>query len=190
MKKIALRLLLALGALVLGIVVVASFRPDTYSVSRSIVVNAPAATVWPWVSQLKKNQEWSPWGDEDPDMKVTYSGTDGTVGASSAWDAKHAGTGHEHITALEENKRVDFHLVFLKPFEDESDASLSLAPAGAGTKVTWEMRGHSNLVGKIMCLFMSMDSMIGKPFETGLSRLKAKVESAAPAALPAATPAP
>ena len=48
--------------------------------------------------------------------------------------------------------------------------------AGEVTTVTWQMRGPSNFLAKIMQVFVSMDSMIGKDFEAGLSNMKAIAE--------------
>lgn len=188
--KTLLRVLAGIAALVALLLLVASFRPSDYIVSRAITIAAPASAVWPWVSQVKKAQEWSPWMDEEPNASVTYSGVDGTVGARSTWDGKKVGAGDQHIALLDVHKRVEIDLHFIKPFEDNAKASYMLAADGAGTRVTWTMAGHNNLIGKVMCMFMSMDKMLGTPFETGLSRLKTKVESApaVPAALPAAAP--
>jgi len=42
----------------------------------------------------------------------------------------------------------------------------------------------------VMCLFVSMDTMMGKDFESGLSNLKQVAEAEpAPSSAPAATPA-
>ena len=45
-----------------------------------------------------------------------------------------------------------------------------------GTRLDWIMDGNHQLMGKIMGLFMSMDTMIGKDFEAGLANLKAEAE--------------
>jgi hypothetical protein len=38
------------------------------------------------------------------------------------------------------------------------------------------MSGENNLISKWMCVFVSMDKMIGKDFENGLKSLKEKSE--------------
>ena len=179
--KIALCVLAGLASLVALLLLVASFQPTDYAVVRFVTIAAPPSQVWPWVSQLKKTQEWSPWMDEEPTAVVTYSGADGTVGSGSAWDGKKIGAGNQHIAGLELHKRVDLDLQFIKPFEDQAKASFVLTPESTGTRVMWTMQGHNNLIGKVMCLFMNMDKMIGGSFETGLGHLKSKVEAAAPA---------
>jgi hypothetical protein len=38
------------------------------------------------------------------------------------------------------------------------------------------MHGPMNVVGKVMCLFLNMDKMVGTDFEQGLRNLKAIAE--------------
>jgi hypothetical protein len=68
--------------------------------------------------------------------------------------------------------KVTVKLDFLKPFETHNLAEFTLAPQGQATQVTWVMRGPSPFVSKIMQVFVSMDGLIGKDFETGLANLK------------------
>lgn len=44
------------------------------------------------------------------------------------------------------------------------------------TVVTWVLYGPSPYISKVMGVFVSMDSMIGKDFERGLTALKAVAE--------------
>jgi len=47
--------------------------------------------------------------------------------------------------------------------------------AGA-TNVTWAMQGDTPYFAKIIHVFIDMDRMVGKDFETGLANLKAIAE--------------
>ena len=49
-------------------------------------------------------------------------------------------------------------------------------PAGHGTKVTWDMHGPNQCMGRIMSVFMDMDRMVGKNFEDGLAKVKTLAE--------------
>jgi len=42
--------------------------------------------------------------------------------------------------------------------------------------VTWTMDGASPYIGKLISVFVNMDTMIGKDFETGLANLKVIAE--------------
>jgi hypothetical protein len=46
-----------------------------------------------------------------------------------------------------------------------------------GTHVTWTMTGAKTLMTKVMGVFTSMDKLVGRDFEKGLSQLKASVEA-------------
>jgi hypothetical protein len=51
-----------------------------------------------------------------------------------------------------------------------------MLPQGAGTHLTWVMRGPAPFISKLMQVFMNLDSMIGKDFEIGLASLKKLAE--------------
>jgi hypothetical protein len=44
------------------------------------------------------------------------------------------------------------------------------------TNVSWDMTGPMPFISKIMSVFASMDSMIGKDFEKGVANMKAVAE--------------
>ena len=67
-------------------------------------------------------------------------------------------------------------LDFIKSFEGHNIAEYSLEPAGDSTKQTWAMYGPAPFISKLMGVFVSLDSMIGKDFESGLANLKAAAE--------------
>ena len=68
MKKI-LRIVLVL---VIGFLIYASTRPDTFHVERTGVINAPAETVYGHIVNFHDWQAWSPWEKLDPNMKKTF----------------------------------------------------------------------------------------------------------------------
>ena len=72
--------------------------------------------------------------------------------------------------------KVTIKLDFLKPFEAHNTAEFTLAPRPGGTHVTWAMHGPSAFMGKLMSVFVSMDQIVGKDFETGLANLKTAAE--------------
>ena len=73
-------------------------------------------------------------------------------------------------------KKITIQLDFLKPFEGHNTAEFTLEPQGGSTKVTWAMYGPSRYITKLISVFVSMDSMVGKDFETGLANLKTVAE--------------
>ena len=51
-----------------------------YHFETSMVMNAPIEKVYEQASSSKKFNEWNPWMDLDPNLKLTYSGTQGQPG--------------------------------------------------------------------------------------------------------------
>lgn len=176
-KKIAA----GVGALIVVLLIVVATRPDTYHVERSTTISAAPEAVYANVADFHKWHAWSPWDKLDPQMKMTFEGTQGTVGASYAWVGNdQVGEGKMTVLSVDPNKRVEIDLHFIKPFDSSAKNGFVFDAAGKETKVTWYMDGNNNFISKFMCLFMDMDQMIGKDFEKGLADLK-KVSETAPA---------
>jgi len=72
--------------------------------------------------------------------------------------------------------KIVLQLDFLTPMEAHNKAELTLQARENGTRITWAMYGPSSYISKLIGLFISMDKMIGKSFEDGLSNLKAIAE--------------
>jgi hypothetical protein len=73
--------------------------------------------------------------------------------------------------------RVTVKLDFVRPFAGHNTAEFTLDPRGDSTDVAWIMRGRNAYVAKLMGVFVNVDRMIGKYFETGLANLKMATES-------------
>lgn len=174
-KKILIILILIIAV----VLIVAYFMPKEYAVEREITINKPADSVFNYVRYLKNQNEFSVWANMDPKMKSTMKGTDGSVGAISAWqsDVKEVGVGEQEITKITEGKRIDFALRFKKPMEDTAIGFMSTdAVSGNQTKVKWGISGIIPYPTNIMMPMLKMDQMIGNDLQKGLDNLKAKME--------------
>lgn len=67
-------------------------------------------------------------------------------------------------------------LDMIQPFEAHNIAEFTLEAKGDSTNVTWAMHGPTPYIAKVIHIFFSMDSMVGKDFETGLANMKAVTE--------------
>ncbi|MET0884017.1 MAG: SRPBCC family protein [Acidimicrobiales bacterium] len=148
-----------------------------FAVSRSTTVIADPARVHGLINSFHEWTAWSPWEDLDPELERDYTGPDRGVGAHYAWSGnRKAGQGSMEITSSTPDE-IGLRLAFLKPFRSSNVVTFSLVPAVDGTEVTWlmtgEQRGLMGLFGKVV----SMDRLIGKDFEKGLTRLKAVAEA-------------
>jgi carbon monoxide dehydrogenase subunit G len=172
-KLIGIVLLVA----IVGVLIVAAMQPDSFTVKRSITVNAPPEKVHALINDFQAWQRWSPWENKDPGMKRTMSAATSGTGASYRWDGnKEVGQGVMTISSSTPPSQVVIQLHFIKPFEAKNEVDFRLAPKGEMTEVTWDMHGPSPFINKLMGVFMNFDKMIGKDFEQGLANLKALAE--------------
>jgi hypothetical protein len=177
MVKALLVILAVLAVAVVAILACATTKPDTFRVQRSATIKAPADKIFPFINDFHAWTAWSPYEKRDPDMKRTFGGAPSGKGATYAWDGnKNVGDGSMEILDAPASSRVTIKLDFSRPFEGHNTAEFTLEPQGATTKVTWAMNGPVPLIGKVMHVFIDMDNMIGKDFETGLASLKAIAE--------------
>lgn len=190
-RSILPKVLIAIAAVIVLFVIVVATRPSEFRVSRSIIINAPPDAVFPHVNELRKWEAWNPWGKVDPNMKLTYDGPPAGVGSSYSWVGNSdVGEGKGTITESRSSELVRFRLDFYKPMAGTSDAEFTFKPHASGTEVTWTMSGKNNFIAKAVCMFMSMDRMVGGQFEKGLADMKAAAEAAAAQPAAARNPAP
>jgi len=150
---------------------------DTYTVTRSVSINAPADRIYAQVADFHNWPHWSPWDDLDPQLGRTYSGAESGTGAIYAWSGnRKAGQGRMEIVDAATPTEVTIDLHFEKPFKSRSETILRIDPEPSGSRVTWTMTGQKTFATKVMGLVKSMDKLIGPDFEKGLSRLKAYTE--------------
>lgn len=162
---------------IVGVLIAASLRPNTFHVERSSIINATPDSLFALVDDFHRWGAWSPWEKLDPAMKREFSGAPNGKGAVYAWSGNsNAGAGRMEIVDVTQPSRIGVKLDFTKPFESHNLVTFSFVPSGGSTKVTWAMDGPSPFVSKMMGVFMSMDRMIGGDFESGLSNMKSVAE--------------
>ncbi len=173
-----LQIVLIVIALAIGIILALAFtKPATFSVRRSITIQAPPQKILPLVHDFRNWVQWSPWEKLDPAMQKTYGGPTSGVGHTYAWEGnKKVGSGRMEITEVVPASKVVLKLDFLAPFEAHNMTEIAFVPRGDQTDVTWNMYGPNTFMTKVMQVFMSMDRMVGKDFESGLAAMKVAAE--------------
>ena len=170
-------ILIVVAVLILGVLGLAMTKADTFTVQRSASIKAPPEKIFAALDDFHRWPDWSPWEKLDPGMKRTQSGAASGKGAVYAWEGNSkVGAGRMEILESTPASRVAIQLDFIKPFEGHNTATFTLQPQGDATNVNWTMTGPTPFVSKLMQVFVSMDSMIGKDFESGLANLKALSE--------------
>jgi uncharacterized protein YndB with AHSA1/START domain len=168
---------IAVVVIVAAVLLFAATRPDNVRVQRATSIKAPPEKIFPLITDLHRWGSWSPWEKMDPAMKRTYSGAASGKGAVYAWEGNSkVGEGRMEIKDVSPPSKVTIKLDFVKPIEGHNIAEFTLEPKGESTNVTWAMYGPSAYIAKVIGVFVSMDSMIGKDFETGLANLKTVAE--------------
>jgi len=170
LKKIGI----ASVVIVVVLVGVSFLLPMEYEVSRSIVIDANSRDVHVYVGDLRKWDEWTPWKDEDPTIKITFGDKTTGIGASQTWVGE-SGDGELTFTRSDPRNGIAYNMAF-----DEgrlkSTGSILYTREGDGTTVTWNMKGKMEQVVIGPFFVLMMDSIVGKMYDAGLERLKQKVE--------------
>ena len=174
----AIAVIAVILAVAAGIVLIlAATKPDEIRVQRIATIRAPAEKIFPLISDFQKWRSWSPYEEKDPDMKRTYEGAPSGKGAVYAWNGdKNLGSGRMEILDAATPSKLVIKLDFFTPFEGHNTAVFTMLPQGDGTHVTWLMHGPANFMSKLIQVFIDLDNMIGRDFETGLAKLKQVAE--------------
>lgn len=172
-KTIALVVLIFIAT----VLIYAATQPDDFRVERTITIQSPPEKIFPLINDFHQWEAWSPWEKVDPNVKRTYSGAAMGKGAVYKWNGnKEIGQGRMEIAESIPLSKIIINIHFLKPFEARNTIDISLYPEGKATRVTQAMYGPSPFISKVICLFFSMDKMVGSKFEEGLGNLKGLAE--------------
>lgn len=173
-KKISLGIIVIV-ALILGY---AAILPKDYVVTREITINASADKVFPHLNNRVLADKWGPWTEVDPNAKMVGTGPEEGVGAKTSWDSSgQLGTGSATIVDSTLNEKVGIQLEYTKPMNMKQYSEYLVRTDGANSVVTWRVSGENSYMGRVMCIFMDMDKMVGGMFEKGLANLKRIVEN-------------
>ena len=166
--KILLIILVVLAAIFF---VGAQFLPNNYSVSRSTIIKAKDSVVYSNVVDFNNFLKWNPWSRMEPSADVEITGEAGAPGHFYQWHGKELGEGHMKIQEVKPYTAADLQLIFEEPFKSEAQNHFTFEEVQEGTKVTWSMQGQSDAVTD-KWIYLTMDHMLGKDFESGLKNLK------------------
>jgi hypothetical protein len=168
---------IAIVALIAAFLVYAAFKPDDFRVERSLSIQAPPGSIFPYIADFHRWGAWSPYERKDPAMKRSFSGPESGVGAAYEYAGnRDVGSGRLEIIEAAPASKIVIKLDFRSPIEGHNVAVFTLVPHGDTTEVTWLMYGPSPYIGKVMQSIFDMDKMIGNDFAAGLQSLKAAAE--------------
>lgn len=170
-------LLIGLLAFVAIYLVLCFTGPKKFETSKSISINADAATVYSVVSDFNKWPQWSPWQKRDSLMKNTVTGAPSTVGHKMDWISESEGSGSLTIDEVVVNQKVTTSLKMVD-WDAISHASFIIEPAGDSTNLTWTMDGGDIAFGfRGLMVLMSAVSSLEADYAVGLAGIKEVTES-------------
>ena len=147
-------------------------------IEKSVVINKDVHEVYEFLRQTKNQDKFSVWNMKDPDMKKTYTGTDGTAGFKYAWDSKDKNVGavKKKIRGLSEYNRIDYEISFKRPMQNTAQSSFITDKLHDNTtSVKWTFASPTKFP---MSLFTPiLKKMLGKQIDQGLQNLKSLLES-------------
>lgn len=168
---------LAVVVLIVAVLVFAATKPDTFSIERSMRIDAAPEKVFEFINDFRQWGAWSPWEKKDPAMTKRFGVEPSGQGATYAWSGnKKVGEGSMEIVESVPPSALALKLDFVKPFEAHNRVEFTLRHNAGATTVTWAMHGPSNYISKLMQVFINLDRMVGKDFEAGLANLKTAAE--------------
>ena len=174
LQTIAIIIIVLVGLLFLA----ASMMEKEYSLSSSIIINRPQNMVFDYVKYLKNQERYSKWVMADPNVKLTYTGTDGTVGFRAAWESadKNVGVGEQEIMSIKDGVGYDAEIRFEKPFKGVSTANVTTEAVSSNqTKVTTNFNSKTPFPMNIMVPMIK--KMLQKDMDMNSENLKRVLEN-------------
>jgi hypothetical protein len=169
---IVLYIILGFFALIL---LIALILPSSYTVEKTMEMNAPAEKCYNMVTDLNNYRDWNPWSKMEPDAQKNIQGTPKTPGHSFEWIGKKIGHGKLTLKRVDTNKSADLDLEFFKPFKSKADDNWTFTESGGKTTVTWKNSGGlpfpmARLMGPMITKNLSAQ------FVEGLTNIKNIIE--------------
>lgn len=171
--KIVVRIAQAVVALSILFLLVGLLLPESQTVTRKILIDAPVSKVYEMVNGARAFHSWSPWAPQLADDVVSWTGPERGEGSGMKWHDPHMGEGSWVITHTEANRRVDIALDF---GGNAAQAWFELSPEPGGTLVIWGFHEEAGINPVHRWFGLMLDQWVGGDFEKGLKRLKEKAE--------------
>ena len=170
-------LIIIVGIIVL-VFVLALLTKKEFSIQADTIIDRPKDIVFDYVKHLRNQENYSKWVMADPNVQLTYTGTDGTVGFKSAWVSamKNVGVGEQEITKIVDGEKYEVEIRFEKPFKGTNQATTTTqAISPTQTKVTTTFYGKSPIPMNLMTAFIS--KMLKKDMDENALNLKRVLEN-------------
>jgi uncharacterized protein YndB with AHSA1/START domain len=178
MKKMLTIIAIVIVAIIAIALVAAAIMDKKFTITSEVVINAPKDSVFNYIKLLKNQEHYSKWVMQDPNVKLTYTGTDGTVGFTSAWesDNKNVGVGEQEITKINEGDGYEVEIRFKKPFEGVSTA-VNNTQAISATQTKFTTSFYSSNPFPMNLMIPIIKNMLKKDMDENAANLKKILET-------------
>jgi len=170
--KVLKRILIAIVAVVLILLVIGFLLPRTRHVERSVAIDASPCAVFAQVNGFRQFNDWSPFVAVLPGAEYDFEGPDFGVGSKMTWTTTgpSAKTGGQTVVASTPYERVDVEIDLGS--QGVSQAAYLLQPENQGTRLTWTFDTDFglNIIGRYWGLIL--DRQLGPLYAQGLANLK------------------
>jgi effector-binding domain-containing protein len=163
-------LLFLLLILAIGFSIYIAVQPNSFNVTRTKTIKAPAAVIYNNVVDFKNWEVWSPWVEQNPELQITYPEKTSGVDGSYSW--------------IDEDGAGNMKTLFVSPFDSiaqeiqfedfpPSNVYWRFEKFENGTNVTWGMKSENMpfMLKFYAAIGGGMDKMIGPDYERGLEKL-------------------
>lgn len=158
-------------------------KEGTYDYSEKKVIAAPPEVVYTLINDFKSWEEWGPWMELDPDMKISYADHTAGEGASYSWesDNEEVGKGSMQTLKVVPFEQIDQKIIFNTPAGDSGSDVYWLfeeTETQGQTKVTWGMKGEYTFMEKVFISLQGEDMEVGmnEMLLSGLSNIEVLVK--------------
>ncbi len=171
--------LIGFGIVLIAFLAFVLTRESRFHYERSGLINASPEEIYPYISDFRRGNEWSPFAQADPNMKVSFSGPIADVGSKMEWEGNsEAGAGQLEILRVVPNELVEIQLTMLKPIHAVNLIQYQLTPEPTGgTTFSWSMSGDAGFIGQLMNIFIDCEEMVAGQFTVGIQNLKNLIEN-------------
>lgn len=156
---------------VIGTAIYIAVQPNTFEVSRTRTISAPAAVIYNNVIDFKNWKDWSSWAEADKDMKIALPNLTSGVNGSYSWEDKD-GIGTMKTLETVSNTSIKQEMQFAD--YPSSDINWEFKTNSNGTTdVTWTLSGKDLPFGfKAFSIFSGgMEKQIAPHYERSLEKL-------------------
>jgi len=163
--------ILAIGLIVLILLflIISKFLPKEVKIEESILIKAPVEKIFPMVNTTKNWEKWSPFTQNNSNMKVSYQGPESGVGSIIKWEDDN-GFGKLKYKEVVNNGFISGEMIFENKLK--STINWYFENSTEGTLVVWNIITNDLSYPFQRWFSLFANKIIRPDLQKGLSNLK------------------